>query len=179
LRSNERNPLYFCAKINMMRKFIFIPLMTISLLAYGQADTLNRTDLQGKKTGYWISYDPAGKKVYEGVFKDGRPTGRFLRFHANGKVRAEMNYLQDGISVETRLFDPEGRTRAEGTYRNQLRDGHWSFYSEKKNPVYRIHYTNGKINGEAFRFDANGIINRENLMDQQHTEWQSNHLLSG
>jgi len=158
LRSKERNPLYFCMRTNAMWKLIIIPLLAFSLQAIGQHDTLNRTDNQGKKTGYWISYDPAGLKIYEGFFREGRPVGRFLRFHSNGKIRAEMNYLPDGIRVETRLFDPEGRMRAQGTYLNQLKEGIWSFYSERKNPVYRIHYSNGKVHGEALRYDANGAL---------------------
>jgi len=152
-----------------MWKLIIIPLLSFSLQAIGQHDTLNRTDNQGKKTRYWIFKDPSGLKVYEGFFREGRPVGRFLRFHANGKTRAEMNYLADGIHVEARLFDPEGRMRAEGRYLNQQKDGLWSFYSEKINPVYRINYSNGKIHGEALRYDANG-----SLLEQ--TQWINNSL---
>lgn len=169
MRSKERNPLYFCAETNTMWKLIIIPILGFSLQAVGQHDTLNRTDNQGRKTGHWISNDPAGAKVYEGFFREGRPVGRFLRFHANGNTRAEMNYLPDGIRVETKLFDPEGRLRAEGTYLSQRKDGQWSFYSEKKNPVYRIHYIDGKVNGEALRYDANGA-----LIEQ--TQWIRNSL---
>jgi len=139
-----------------MWKLIIIPLLAVSFQAWGQNDTLNRTDLLGRKTGYWISKDASGLKTYEGTFREGRPVGRFLRYHANGKTRAEMNYLPDGSRVEARLFDPEGRLRAEGNYKNQLRDGLWSYYSEKKLPIYRIRYTDGLVDGEAFRFDANG-----------------------
>jgi antitoxin component YwqK of YwqJK toxin-antitoxin module len=152
-----------------MWKLIIVPLLGFSLQAAGQRDTLNRLDNQGKKTGYWISHDPSGLKVYEGSFIEGRPVGRFLRYHANGKTRAEMNYLPDGMCVEARLFDPEGRVRAEGTYLNQLKEGLWSFYSEKKKPVYRIQYRNGKVHGEALRYDANGI-----LVEQ--TQWINNTL---
>lgn len=171
MRSHERNPLYFCMETNAMLKLIIIPLLAIGLQAVAQTDTLNRTDDQGEKTGYWISRDPSGRKVYEGYFRDGRPSGRFLRFHANGKTRAEMNYLPDGNHVEARLFDPQGLMRAEGTYLEQARDGLWSFYSEKKNPVYRINYSNGRINGEALRYDANGAL-------MEKTQWNNN-VLSG
>ena len=167
MRSKERNPLYFCTRTFAMWKLMLLPLLAFSLQSIGQHDTLNRTDNQGKKTGYWISYDPKGVKIYEGSFLDGKPHGRFLRFHANGKTRAEMNYLPDGIHVEARLFDPEGRLRAEGLYRNQQKDGQWSFYSENNKPVFRIQYKNGQIQGEASRYDANGA-----LMEQ--TQWINN-----
>lgn len=154
-----------------MWKLILILLAGFTLQVTGQNDTLNRLGADGKKTGYWISKDQSGLKVYEGFFQEGKPVGLFLRFHANGKTRAEMNYQNNGERVETRLFDTDGRLRAEGVYLNQLREGPWSFYSEKKKPVYRINYCKGKINGEAFRYDGNGI-----LMEQ--TQWINN-LLSG
>ena len=162
--------MYFCQNSDIMWRLIIIPLIAFSIQAAAQGDTLNRTDNQGKKTGYWISRDPSGKKIYEGTFHNGRPVGRFLRFHANGKIRVEMNYMPDGIAVKARLFDPEGRLRAEGIYRNQVKDSLWSFYSEKNIPVYRIKYANGLVNGEALRFDANGA-----LIEQ--TQWIKNKLV--
>jgi antitoxin component YwqK of YwqJK toxin-antitoxin module len=152
-----------------MWKFIIIPLFVLSLQSFGQTDTVNRTDNQGKKTGYWISKDPSGLKVYEGYFREGKPVGRFVRFHANGKTKAEMNYSTDGNRVDAHLFDADGRLRAEGTYVKQLKHGLWSFYSEKKNPIYRINYNNGKVHGEALRYDANGA-----LVEQ--TQWNNNVL---
>lgn len=154
-----------------MWKLIIIPFLGLSLQAVGQNDTLNRTDNRGNKTGYWIYHDPTGVKVYEGFFREGRPVGRFLRFHSNGRTRAEMNYLPGGNLVETRLFDPEGRMRAEGTYLNQKKEGLWSFYSGKNIPVYRIRYSKGMINGEALRYDASGALLEE-------THWAGN-VLSG
>ena len=121
-----------------MWKLILLFLISFSLKVAAQSDTLNRTDKQGRKTGYWISRDPSGIKIYEGSFSEGRPAGKMLRYHANGKIRAEMNYQPGAARVDARLFDTEGRIRAEGTYLNQLKDGTWSFYSEKKNPVFRM-----------------------------------------
>ncbi len=154
-----------------MWKLLIIPLLICSLQTFGQADTLNRTDNQGRKTGYWISRDPDGLKIYEGSFREGKPVGKLLRYHANGKTRAEMNYLADGIRVDARLFDAEGRLRAEGIYSNRLKDGLWAFYSETNHPVYRINYNKGKVHGEAQRFDANGIL-------IESTQW-TNNTLSG
>lgn len=171
MRSKERNPLYFCTELYVMWKLIIIPLLGFSLQAIGQKDTLNRTDNQGRKTGYWISQDPAGLKIYEGFFREGKPAGKFIRFHANGKVRAEMNYFPDSVRVEARLFDAEGRLRAEGAYMDQIKDGKWSFYSEKNNPLYRINYDNGRVHGEALRYDANGVL-------AEQTHW-NNSIISG
>ena len=150
-----------------MNKLFILFLIAFGLNANAQQDTLNRTDNQGRKTGYWISHDQSGLKVYEGSFREGKPVGHFIRYHSNGKTRADMNYLPDGKSVNTRLFDPEGRMRAEGTYVNQLKNGLWSFYSEKNIPVYQINYLNGKVHGEARRYDASG-----SLIEQ--TQWKNN-----
>jgi antitoxin component YwqK of YwqJK toxin-antitoxin module len=154
-----------------MWKLLIIPLLAFSLQAAAQSDTLNRTDDRKRKTGYWISRDASGLKVYEGNFREGRPYGKFIRYHANGKVRAEMNYQPDGVRVDARLYDPDGHLRAQGTYVNQIKDGLWQFYSEKNNPVYKINYLNGRVNGEALRYDANG-----GLLEQ--TLWKDN-ILNG
>jgi antitoxin component YwqK of YwqJK toxin-antitoxin module len=150
-----------------MCKLLIILMFVFSLPLKGQNDTLNRLNSRGEKTGYWISYDQNRAKIYEGFFKDGKPAGKLIRFHPNGKTRAELNYLTDGLQVEARLFDTDGRLRAEGTYQNQLKEGLWSFYSEKEKPVFRINYTGGKVHGEALRFDAEG-----ELMEQ--TNWVNN-----
>jgi antitoxin component YwqK of YwqJK toxin-antitoxin module len=169
LRSKERNPLYFCTMTIKTGIIVFAALTIAWLPCAAQTDTLNRTDSRGMKTGWWISKDDQGKKVYEGFFRNGKPAGRFTRFHATGAVRAEMNYLPDGIRVEARHFDPEGRLRAEGVYAEQLRDGEWVFYSEKKLPVFRIIYLKGRINGTAMRYDANGKLSEQ-------TVWIDNRL---
>lgn len=163
MRSIERNPLYFCISINSMWRLILILLLGLSLQVNGQQDTLNQLDSKGKKTGYWVSKDPSGVKIYEGTFRDGRPLGRFVRFHPNGKTRAEMKYHSDGIRVEAKLYDNDGKLRAEGIYSDQLKDGLWSFYSSKDKPLYKINYNKGKVHGEALRFDSNGT-----LLEQTH-----------
>jgi antitoxin component YwqK of YwqJK toxin-antitoxin module len=80
-----------------------------------------------------------------------------------------MNHLSDNMTVEARLFDPSGRLRAEGTYRNRIKEGTWSFYSEKSLPMFHIPYTQGKVNGEALRYDINGTL-------VERTQWQDNVL---
>ena len=135
-----------------MWRLILILLLGLSLQVNGQQDSLNQLDSKGKKTGYWVSKDPSGVKIYEGTFRDGRPLGRFVRFHPNGKTRAEMKYHSDGIRVEAKLYDNDGKLRAEGIYSDQLKDGLWSFYSSKDKPLYKINYNKGKVHGEALRF---------------------------
>jgi len=169
LRSIERNPLYFCIETNVMWRLIIILLLGFTLQVNGQQDTVNQLDSKGKKTGYWVSKDPSGVKVYEGYFRDGHPVGRFFRFHPNGKIRAEMNYQPDGMRVAARLYDTEAILRAEGVYLNQVKDGLWSFYSGQGKPIYRINYNKGKVHGEALRYDSNGT-----LLEQTH--WTNNQL---
>ena len=154
---------------NILRILALVALTATGLPCSGQSDTINRTDASGRKTGWWVSVDDQGRKVYEGFFKDGKPNGKFTRFHPTGAVRAEMNYLPGGMRVEAKHFDTEGRIRAEGCYSDKLRDGQWVFYSEKKLPLYRINYLKGTIEGTAIRYDANGIM-------AEQTVWTSNRL---
>ncbi len=139
-----------------MKNMILFLVFSLGLNGYPQLDTLNRIDKQGRKTGYWVQTDAQGAKTFEGNFLDGHPVGKFTRYHPNGKIKADMNYDPSGTRVESKLFDNQGRLRAEGTYVNQKRDGIWNFMSEKNLPVYRISYRNGFLHGEAVWFDAAG-----------------------
>jgi antitoxin component YwqK of YwqJK toxin-antitoxin module len=153
-----------------MRTLLFFFLLALCLPAGAQDDTVNQTDSRGRKTGYWITRDPQGNKVYEGFFRDGQPYGKFLRFHPNGRVRAEMNYLPGG-RVDTRLFDDKGRPVAAGTYADKLKDGPWTFYSEGNIPLYQINYDKGLLEGEALRYHPDGTLVEE-------THWKDN-LMEG
>lgn len=139
----------------MIRSLILlILLMPVRLNA--QQDTLNRLDSNGRKTGYWLYYGNTGIKQYEGYFLEGHPVGNFKRYHPNGKISALMEYDSAGIRVNAGLYDTEGVLRALGVYVHQRREGIWEYSSSSGKPLFRITFSNGLINGDAWRYDSGG-----------------------
>jgi antitoxin component YwqK of YwqJK toxin-antitoxin module len=111
-------------------------------------DTLNRTDRDGKKQGFWQKTDSAGKKIYEGQFRDGIPYGEFRYYYPNGKVKAVSVISGNGKNARTVTFFPGGRKMAEGIYREEKRDSTWRFYSEYDGSLLsEENYKEGKKDG--------------------------------
>ena len=57
--------------------------------------------------------------------------GLFVRYHENGVVASEGNYvngLEDGV---WRDFHPNGQVASEGRYRNGKEEGLWRFWDAK------------------------------------------------
>ena len=71
-------------------------MITFSGFTQSSSDTLNRTDEQGLKQGYWIKLDEEGMLKYEGTFKDNNPTGNFIYYYPDGVVRARSTFYDDG-----------------------------------------------------------------------------------
>jgi len=55
---------------------IFFALVIVAN-SQSESDTLNRTDEDGHKQGYWIKIDETGMKIYEGRFEADVPLGEF------------------------------------------------------------------------------------------------------
>jgi antitoxin component YwqK of YwqJK toxin-antitoxin module len=172
----------------------FLVLLILPALLLGQ-DTLNRTDLQGKKQGFWCKTDTAGKKIYEGRFRDGIPYGTFRYYYPGGQLKAISIISDNGKKSRTVTYFPNGKKMAEGLYIDEARDSLWRFYSEYdgelvsdefyihgvKNGVAKNYYAgdgiaelstwnNGMMNGDWEQFYSDGKLKlkgnyREGLRD--------------
>ena len=95
-----------------MNKF-FLPwifaMITFSGFTQSSSDTLNRTDEQGLKQGYWIKLDEEGMLKYEGTFKDNNPTGNFIYYYPDGVVRARSSFYDDGKKSVTTTYHHSGK----------------------------------------------------------------------
>lgn len=98
-----------------------------------QKQQLNRVDENGVKQGVWKKVYPNGKPAYEVFFRNGKPVGEYKRYHRNGKLKALLNYDENGEHATAQLFDDSGNLIAEGFYFGQKKDSVWHFYSVDKN----------------------------------------------
>jgi len=131
---------------------IFLFPVTISISGFAQ-DTINRKDASGRKQGYWTKVDSAGRKIYDGHFKDNIPSGTFTYYYPEGDIKAVSVFSEDGKSAKTTTYFRGGKKNAEGVFLNEKREGLWRFFSEFDEAlVSEEFYIEGKKNGVAKTF---------------------------
>jgi len=140
----------------MIRSFSLI-LFTIFFQALMAQDTINITDNHGLKQGFWRKSDTAGQTVYQGRFKDGKPTGEFRYFYPNGKLKTIAVVSDNGKRAVTTSYFTNGRKMAAGNYLNEKKDSIWQFFSESNGTlVSEERYNNGLIEGTSKVFYPDG-----------------------
>lgn len=126
--------------------YIAVVLTFSSVIGLAQSDTLNRTDENGIKQGYWIYYgkDKPGKgypmdgKVMEGPFVDDRKEGVWIIYHEDGKTPRTIGNFKNGRgNGEYTKYYEDGTIREEGTYGNQKQTG-----------IFRTYHPNGVLEQE-------------------------------
>ncbi len=153
----------------MKQLVYFIIALFLTASVYGQ-DTINQTDANGKKQGFWKKTAADGKKLYEGHFKNGKPCGEFHYYYDDGVTKAVSQFSADGRTTMTRAFFPNGKPMAEGRFVDEKREGLWKFYSEQDGAlISEENYRNGKKEGVAKNFfPGQGVAELSNFRDGIH-----------
>ncbi len=130
-------------------------LTVVSLQAQNtaHADTINRTDANGVKQGYWEKYDANGTLIYRGYFVNGRPVGKFDRYYEDGKVKSHLYYHPHSDTVDVTFYYMNGKLAATGHYVNKKKEGEWRYYSFYHDSLtYMETYKHDLRNGPAVTF---------------------------
>ncbi len=138
-------------------------------------DTINVTDAGGKRQGFWRKLDTAGKKVYEGRFRDGIPVGTFTYYYPNGKIKTVNVMSDNGRKARSVSYFPGGGKMAMGNYVNEKRDSIWQFFSEYDSKLLsEENYRNGEKNGFSIvYYGGDGIAEKSNWKDgKMDGKWQ-------
>jgi antitoxin component YwqK of YwqJK toxin-antitoxin module len=159
-----------------MRKFVYYMvikqlqtlLLVFALVAGGTVlaqpkpgSDLNLTDAQGWKQGKWVKRDKNNKVVYEGTFKDDKPTGYFKYLHPDGALKAEMVFSDNGTVSRAKLYSQTGKLMAQGKFVNEKKDSTWKFFTELGWVINEENYKAGKKNGPSKTFFKNGTLAAE------------------
>jgi len=140
---------------------LFCTLIIHAVFSYTQDGvTLNRIDKDGKKQGHWIKKNPEGKIMYEGFFKDDKPTGEFKRYYDNDTLQSVLIFSDNGRIAEASIYHPNGFIASEGRYVSQKKEGKWKFFSSFKNKylICEEEYSANRKNGLSLKFYSNGKI---------------------
>ena len=129
-----------------MKKTLIL-LTAALLLTSVSAIAQNKVDKQGRRQGHWIRIDKDGTKIYEGDFLDGKETGTFTYYYADGTVRMRNIYTVPGERCDHEAYDEKGHLLARGHYDRRNRDGQWQFFAEDGRLVKEASYRMGIKDG--------------------------------
>jgi antitoxin component YwqK of YwqJK toxin-antitoxin module len=129
-------------------------------------------------------YDPNGRLVYSGPYKDRVPVGVHREFE-DGKVVNSFIYDDNGLLLSEGIVDeagnrngkwkdlyPDGKTQAEGQYTDNRKSGVWRYYTkngsveqtgsynaERPDGVWKWYYESGQLlrEEEYFRGQRDGM----------------------
>lgn len=84
---------------------------------------------EGVQRGVWVKRHPNGTvRTIVRVDDDGKREGPVKKWHPNGKVHVEGQYVNDLRQGTFTIYDSRGRIRASGQYENDQRHGPWVIY---------------------------------------------------
>lgn len=144
-----------------MKKLIYIlAFLLSSLFASGQSnaiyksydtflgDTINRVDKAGLKQGRWIYFGKDRKGwmnrmfkrdqvAEEGHYKDDKKNKLWKSYHSTGKLKSEINYINDEPEGKARFFNADGKIMLEGELDHHKLVGEYFVYDVNGNRVKR------------------------------------------
>ncbi|MEO6903088.1 MAG: hypothetical protein ABI315_08040 [Bacteroidia bacterium] len=136
---------------------LLVVLIFLSIIIKAQ-DTLNQTDVAGKKQGHWIKYDDNKKKLYEGTFLNDIPVGKFTYFYDTGIPWAMSVFSKNGKVNYVKHFGAGGKLTGEGKYVDEKKDSLWRFYDDDEKLLSEEFYIDGIKNGRAKVYYVNGKV---------------------
>lgn len=141
-------------------KATYFIIFTILLSNFSFSQSINQVDQQGKKQGEWKKYyEKSGRVLYEGRFKDDKPTGVFRFYYETGSKKALIDHnLTSGRSLAN-YFHPNGQLMSGGIFRNQMKDSTWITFTESGVVSEISNYKNNELNGPFTSFYISGLEN--------------------
>jgi antitoxin component YwqK of YwqJK toxin-antitoxin module len=134
----------------MLRATLFSGfLLLISTALFGQNDTINQRDENGRKQGHWIYYGkdrptsgyPTDGKIEEGNYVDDRKHGNWYKYHLDGKtLKLKGNYVNNRPYGDFWKYYSDGGLREYGTYKKNRYVGLNVRYYENRNIESYVKY---------------------------------------
>ena len=125
----------------------------IIFTSFGQTESINESDDQNRKQGYWIltnqekklpGYKP-NQKVEEGEFVNNKKEGKWIFYFNNGKPKQILYYENGTPNGEATFYYKNGNLREVGTWKNNRWVGE-----------YKTYYRNGSLKNH-FNFNLQGL----------------------
>lgn len=138
----------------VMKRAILILLFVASQvgLAQSKSDTVNFTDANGLKQGYWKEYNSTLRRpgytdaalVQEGRYADSKKKGQWKEYYPNGNVKNKITYENNRPNGYAIMYHDNGKISEEGLWQNNRWVGD-----------YKLYYDNGQV-AQEFKFNKSG-----------------------
>ena len=159
-------------KQNMMRRLIFMFILTMMTFVSNAQDAVNQFDVAGKRHGVWKKYfDKTDQLRYEGTFNHGKEIDTFKFYTLNHKksvLSAIKVFNENNNKATVKFMSSKGKLISEGEMDGKLYVGKWIYYHNKTDGILSVenYNTNGQLEGEKLVFYPNGqIAEKSNYID--------------
>ena len=126
---------------------------------WAQNDTLNKTDENNLKQGYWIVTDDGNKKIEEGRYVNGSKIGLWKGYYTDGTIKQEITYKENKPDGYAKFYYPSGTVSEEGIWKGNKWVGEYKYYYPNGKPSYEWKYSEqGKRTGVQKYYHENGNI---------------------
>jgi antitoxin component YwqK of YwqJK toxin-antitoxin module len=105
---------------------------------------INQYDLDGRKQGYWETYNDNGEVNTKGNYKDDKKDGYWEDEYDYGEVNGKGNYINDKKDGYWEYYWDNGGLYKQGSYKDGKKDGIWEEYFKDGEFWYKGEYKNGK-----------------------------------
>jgi len=144
----------------MKYTILILSFLSIAVLTYGQ-DTLNQTDANNLRQGYWkLYYKEKPQQVKEeGRYKDNKKEGIWKTYFITGTIKSEVTYKNNKPDGYAKIYYPTGTLQEEGIWKGNKWVGKYHFYHKNGKPAYEWNYNeSGKREGEQKYYYDNGQL---------------------
>lgn len=147
----------------MKNLFIFLLISGVSFSVFAQSDTINQTDGNSLRQGYWIIYSKANTfKEQEGTYADNKKEGLWKKYYSNGNLEHEITYVRNKPNGYAKFYYENGKLSEEGIWKGNKWIGEYKYYFKNGNPAYEWSYNEkGKRSGSQKYYHENGALRIE------------------
>jgi uncharacterized protein len=120
------------------------------------------------RTKLWKFYDSFGNLTSEENYNNkGKLQGKVKNYYTNGKLKDEMNYVNDLPEGYYVSYYKNGKIMNEGWYENGKMKGYWNAYYADGTPENRLYYVMGNLKGYQQYFHITGVLEKEEFIDEE------------
>ncbi len=155
----------------MFRHFrfsLFFPLLLCVFFSHAQnysivdGDTINVTNVNGKKTGFWRYFWANGDLKYEVYYEDGEKEGLEIKYFDNQDCIEFSNTYDNGVlDGPSIIFYPNCSTKVEEIYKEGLKSGYERNYDQNGFLLTEAQFEKGELLGSYAHYDKKGYVTYE------------------
>lgn len=153
--------------MRLLASILFIFLISQLTLAQAASDTINRTDINGLRQGYWKIYNntkqfpgyKVDQLVTEGFYVDNKKQGTWKRYYPNNQLKDIIRYENNRPKGDYTTYYENGQVEEKGTWVGNKNTGDFKrFYEDgTKHQDFEFNAA-GKRQGEQVYYWPNGQV---------------------